>query len=151
MAKYHKYTSGAKTKGWIKNNTTGVKKSFQFNPTELEYSRGTTFSEIVAPGIPYPLTQFGHGNVREFSVTLFMYDNPNTGKIAKYEKFLNGFLPPETNTSKGFIKPPDMTICVGKFIRRCVLTELSVAIRRIDEDGNPIQAEFTLSLRQVGV
>lgn len=149
MGGFHIYSSGARTKGWIKNNGTGAKMSFQFNPTEFQHSRGTTYSEIVSPGMPYPLTQFGHGNAREFSVTLFMYDNPCTGRISGAENFLSGFLPPESNTKAGYNKPPDLTICVGKFIKRCVLTDLSMNIQRTDGGGNPIQCEITISLRQV--
>lgn len=141
---------GAKTKGWIKNNKTGEKKSFQFNPANLEFSRGTTYTEISAPGMPYPNTQFVKGNARVFSVPLFFYDNPNTGVIKKYIKFLGGFLTPETNTS-GYDKPPDMTFCYGFFIRKCVLEDLNINIERIDDKGEPIQAVFTLQLRQVGV
>lgn len=146
---FHVYKSGAKTKGWIKNNVSGEKMPFQFNPTEFQHARGATYNEIVAPGMPYPLTQYGHGNAREFSVTLFMYDNPCKGVIMRAESFLTAFLPPEENTKNNYVKPPDMTICVGKFIRRCVLTEYNMNAQRFDEYGNIIQCEITLSVRQV--
>lgn len=148
--KGHKYKSGAKTKGYIKNNVTGKTESFQYNPTTLEYSRGTTYSEIVAPGMPYPITQYTHGNAREFSVVLFMNDNPCTGKIKKFEKFLSSFLTPEKN-KKGYTKPPDMTFCMGYFIKKCVLVDLAVAVDMFDSEGKATQATFTLQLRQVGV
>lgn len=138
------------TKGWIKNNNTGKKMSFQFNPTNLEFSRGVTYADISAPGMPYPNTQYVKGNARSFPVTLFFYDNPNTGVIKKHISFLGGFLTPETNVS-GYTKPPEMTFCYGYFIRRCVLEDLNIVIERMDEDGEPIQASITLQLRQVGV
>lgn len=138
------------TKGWIKNNSTGKKMSFQYNPTTLGYSRGVTYTDISAPGMPYPNTQFVKGNVRSFPVTLFFYDNPNTGVIKRYMSFLGGFLTPETNVA-GYTKPPEMTFCYGYFIRRCVLEDFNISIERMDEDGEPIQATFTLQLRQVGV
>lgn len=140
---------GAKTKGWIKNNDTGKKMSFQFNPTNLAYSRGATYKEISAPGMAYPATQFVRGNASSFPVTLFFYDNPNTGVIKKYLKFFNNFLTPETNNSE-YTRPPTMTFCFGYFIRKCVLEDLSVNIELMDEDGEPTQATFTLQLRQVG-
>lgn len=140
----------SKTKGWIKNNVTKEKMSFQFNPTNLEYSRGVSYTDISAPGMPYPNTQFVKGNIRSFPVTLFFYDNPQTGIIKKYIGFLGGFLTPETNVS-GYTKPPDMTFCYGYFIRKCVLEDLAINIERIDENGEPIQATMTLQLRQVGV
>lgn len=141
---------GAKTKGWIKNNDTGMKMSFQFNPTNLSYSRGVSYTDISAPGMSYPDTQFISGNARSFPVTLFFYDNPNTGLIKKYMNFIGGFLTPETNV-KGYTKPPTMTFCFGYFIRKCVLEDLNIDIEVMNESGEPIQATFTLQLRQVGV
>jgi hypothetical protein len=141
---------GAKTKGFIKNNDSGAKMSFQYNPSGLDYSRGASYSDISAPGMAYPNTQFTKGNARNFSVPLFFYDNPSTGVIKKYIDFFDGFLPPETNTS-GYTKPPTMTFCLGYFIRKCVLEDLGVSIEQFDEHGEPIQAKITLQLRQVGV
>lgn len=141
---------GAKTKGWIKNNNTGKKMSFQFNPTILSYSRGVTYSDISAPGMPYPDTQFVKGNARSFPVELFLYDKPNTGYIKEFMNFIGGFLTPETNKS-GYTQPPTMTFCYGYFIRKCVLEDLTITIDTMDEDGEPTQAVFTLQLRQVGV
>lgn len=140
----------AKTKGWIKNNDTGAKMSFQFNPTFLSYSRGASYADISAPGMAYPDTQFIKGNARSFPVTLFFYDNPNTGVIKKYMNFFGGFLTPETN-SKGYTRPPTMTFCFGYFIRKCVLEDLSINIELMDDKGEPTQAVMTLQLRQVGV
>lgn len=141
---------GARTKGWIKNNDSGKKLSFQYNPSGLDYSRGASYSEISAPGMSYPETQYTKGNASSFSVPLFFYDNPNTGVIKKYLEFFEGFLPPEENNDS-FTKPPIMTFCYGYFIRKCVLEDLSVSIVLIDENGEPIQANITLKLRQVGV
>lgn len=138
------------TKGWMLNNDKGTKMSFQFNPTNLEYSRGVSYVDISAPGMAYPNTQFVRGNARSFSVSLFFYDNPSTGLINKYTNFIGAFLTPETNV-KGYTKPPVMTFCYGYFIRKCVLEDLNINVERFDERGNAIQAVFTLQLRQVGV
>lgn len=140
----------AKTKGWIKNNVSGVIKSFQFNPTGLSYSRSASYTDISAPGMAYPDTQFIKGEVRSFPVSLFFFDNPCTGVIEDYITFFEGFLPPEKNESS-FTKPPDMTFCYGYFIRKCVMETMNVNIERINEDGSPVQAIIELQLRQVGV
>ena len=140
----------AKTKGWMKNNDTGEKMSFQFNPTNLSYSRGVSYADISAPGMAYPDTQFVKGEARSFPVTLFFYDNPNTGVIKKYIQFIGGFLTPESNES-GYTQPPLMTFCFGYFIRKCVLENLDVNIELFDENGEPTQATLTLQLRQVEV
>ena len=137
-------------KGWIKNNDTKEKKSFQYNPTTLEYSRGASYADISAPGMPYPDTQFIKGNARSFSVPLFLNDNPNTGLIKSYIDFIDSFLPPETNES-GYTQPPVMTFCFGYFIRKCVLEDFGVVIELMNPEGEPIQATLTLQLRQVGM
>ena len=142
--------TGAKFKGWIKNNDTGGKKSFQYNPTSLEYSRSATYSEISSPGMAYPSTQYVKGEYQTFSVELFMYDRPCTGKIRTFEKFLNGFLPAQKNSKKNK-RPPSMTLCMGYFIKKCILESLTVSIETFDDTGKPTQARFTLSLKQVGV
>lgn len=143
-------SSSNKTKGWIKNNVTGEKKSFLYNPTELNYSRGSTFADISSPGQAYPDTQFVKGEARVFPITLFFHDKPHSGKIKEYMNFIGRFLPPEVN-KKNYTKPPDMTFCMGFFVRKCVLNDLNISITELDKDMNPVQAEFTLTLRQVGV
>ncbi len=140
---------GAKFKGWIKNNDTNEKKSFQFNPTTFQYARGATYTEISAPGMSYPNTQFVKGGYQTFTVTLYMYDNPCTNQIRIFEKFLNGFLPPQRN-SKNSKRPPSMTFCMGQFIKKCVLENLDVLVSRYDEAGKATEASFTLQLKQVG-
>jgi len=146
---------GAKTRGWIKNNSTGELKKFQFNPAEFQYSRGATYSEIIAPGQQYPITQFVAGKSREFPLTLYLYDKAvvngkpkSSGLILEHMIFLGAFLPPETNT-ESYKKPPDMTFAYGYFVRKCVLTDFDIKILEYDEDGQPIEAEFTLTIRQV--
>lgn len=140
---------GAKTKGYIKNLSTGKSMNFQFNPENFEYSRGTTYSDIVAPGMSYPDTQFVHGNLRSFPVELFFFDKPYTGLITNYMNFIGGFLTPENNPSN-YSCPPEMLFCYGYFIRRCVLEDLNIKIEEFNERGYPTMARFTLTLRQVG-
>lgn len=137
-------------KGWIKNNESGDKMSFQYNPTVLSYSRGVTYADISAPGMPYPLTQYVKGNVRTFPVDLFFYDSPNTGAIKKHIKFFEGLVPPEDNSVK-FTRPPTVTFCYGYFIRKCVVENLTINIDQTDSSGEPIQALISLQLRQVGL
>ena len=142
---------GARTKGWIKNNVTGELKNFQFNPEKHSYGRGSSFSEVSSPGLPYPLTQWVKGNLREFSVELYLHDAPvQTGTILDFTNFIGRFLPPETNV-KGYKKPPSMTFCFGIWIRQCVLTNLDITWERTDDAGRPIEARFNMTLRQVGI
>lgn len=143
-------TAQVKAKGWIKNNDSGELRSFQYNPTTLSHSRGTTYSELTAPGAAYPDVQFVRGEARTFPFELYMYDNPSTGKIKEFELFLEEFMCPEENSS-AFTRPPTMTLCYGTFIKKCVLESLSVTVSRMDTQGNTLEATFSLQLRQVGI
>lgn len=141
--------SKAKTKAYMVNNDTNEKFTFQFNPTTVPYERSAKFSQVESPGMSYPLTQYTGGEVREFNVELFMYDNPYSGKIHNARRFLENLLPPEYNTSL-FKRPPTCTFAYGYFVKRCVLKKLKVSDDRMDSNGRPIQTVFTLTLRQVG-
>lgn len=140
----------AKTKGWVKNNETGEVRYFMFNPTDFEYSRAVSYNDISSPGMRYPGTQFCCGNAREFTIDLFLYDRPYTGKIDKdYMLFFGALLTSETNKSWDNKKPPSFTFCLGYFVRICVLTSLTIKIEMWDSDMNPVQARFTCQIRQV--
>lgn len=146
--KSHKYSSGAKTKGYIKNKVTGEIKSFMFNPSELEFERSATYSEISAPGLSYPITQYVRGNILTFSVPLYIYDRPYSGEVKLWEDFLNKFVPPTVNTS-GYTKPDEMLFVMGDFIRNCVVESLTTHYTSFTGNLIPNEATFTLNLRQV--
>ena len=141
--------SRAKTRCYVIRNDTNERLTFQFNPTSIPYSRGANYSSIESPGMSYPLTQYVGGQVREFSFEVFYYDNPYSGKIDRARKFLENLLPPEKNTPS-FTKPPTFTFAYGYFVRTLVLTNLDVNDEWLDENGNPLQTRFTLTVRQVG-
>lgn len=148
ITKQHKYKSGAKTKGYIINNATKEKKSFMFNPSQLSYSRGATYSETSSPGLSYPLTQYVKGNLIVFDIPLFIYDKPYTGAVSKWQKFLEKFVPPTMNSS-AYKKPDELTICMGSFIRDCVVENLQISYTDFNSSLEPTEATFTLQLRQV--
>lgn len=146
----------AKTKCYVINNSTNKKLVFQFNPTSIPYSRSAKYTTIDSPGISYPLTQYTGGDVREFPIELFYYDlnydskgnRKASGKIKEARQFLEALLPPEKNT-KTFV-PPTFTFAYGYFVKTLVLVQLTVNDDWMDEDGQPIQTTFSLTVRQVG-
>lgn len=168
--------SVAKTRCYIVRNSDNKKMEFQFNPTSIPYSRGAKYNSIESPGMSYPITQYVGGEVREFTIKLFYYDVSENGlssdrkepykivygsgrtvisnhviagKINKARIFLESLLPPEYNDN-GYYKPPTFTLAYGYFVKTLVLMKLDVNDIRLDELGNPIQTEFTLTVRQVG-
>lgn len=146
--KKKKYASGAKTKGYLKDKVTGEIKSFMFNPSELTFSRGATYSETSSPGLSYPLTQYVRGNIVTFNIPLYLYDKPYSGAILEWEKYLNNFVPPLINNST-YNKPHSVTVCMGKFIRECVVESMEVHYTDFNASLNPTEATITLNLRQV--
>lgn len=142
----------AKTHGYIKNLRTGEFKRFQFNPENFEYDRAVNYVDYIAPQMAYPHTMFSSGVAREFDLELFMYDRQiePCGIIKDYMCFFGQFLTPEENVIDWQL-PPEMLFCYGYFIRKCVLTHFNIKVDEMDENGTPVQAHFTLGLRQIGV
>lgn len=141
---------GAKTKGLIKNNRTGVVREFMFNPSEFQYSRGVTYATIDAPGIYYPDSQFVKGNIREFNISLFVYDKPYTGQFEQCCNFYGGFLTNEV-VKLGDTKPPEMTFVFGSWARTCVMTNLDIKVDEFNTELHPVRFTLSMTLRQVGV
>lgn len=141
--------SNTKTKCYFINNSTNKKLTCQFNPTTVPYEREVSFNDVSSPCMSYPLIQYSGGRSREFTVEVFMYDKPYSGKIDAARKFFEDLMPPEYNKS-GFKKPPTVTFAYGYFVKVCVLTKLGVNDELLNENGKPVITRFTLSLKQVG-
>ena len=88
MATSFNADSSAKTKCYLINLDTGKRLTAQFNPTTVPYGRSASYSEISSPGMSYTLTQYAGGNAREFTIELFFYDKPFSGKINNARNFL---------------------------------------------------------------
>lgn len=144
----HKYASGAKTKGYLKNTDDNKIKYFYFNPTELEWERSATYQEIASPGLSYPLFNYVRGNSIPFSISLKVIDKPHTGAIAEWEEFLSNFLPPTINNGS-YKKPKEVIVVMGDFLRECILESLNTKYEDFNEDLLPTECTFTLNLRQV--
>lgn len=144
--------SGATVKGYIKNLDTSEVKSFQYNPTPpFQYSRGATYATIESPGQQYPITEFVKGNLRTFTLDLFLFDKPYTGLIDKdYMLFFGALLTPETNSPE-YTKPPKFILSYGYFTRTCVLEDLTISIEEYDGHLQPVKAMISLAIRQEGV
>lgn len=141
--------STARTRCHVIRNSDNRRLTFQFNPTSVPYTRNANFTTIESPGMSYPLTQYVGGKVREFSIELFYYDRPYSGKIDNARRFLESLMPPEKNTDR-FTKPPTFTFAYGYFVKVLVLAQLEVNDEWMDEFGRPIMTKFTLTVRQVG-
>lgn len=139
---------GSSRKCYLINNDTGDRLLAQYNPTEVPYGRSANYTSIESPGMSYPLTQYTGGNIREFTIELFFYDNPYSGVIEEAREFLEELLPPERNS--GTFVPPTFTFAYGYFVKDLVLVQLDVNDAWLDRRGRPIQTTFNLTVRQVG-
>ena len=141
----------ARTKGYIKvkdGELAGQIKKFQFNPEKFGHDRSAYFSEAIAPGMSYPLTQWVKGGARMFSIELFFWDKPHEGVIADFWELIEKLLPPEENDPE-FERPPIFLFVYGDFIKYCVLEQAGINVEEYDVNGNMTQARINLSCRQV--
>ena len=141
-------TTGAKSKGYLKNLDTSLIMKFQYNPETFEHSRGATYAEIVAPGMSYPELQYVHGNARTFSVELFLFDKPYTGTMDNLIGFLEELLPPEDNDTD-YTKPPKVLISYGTFVKKCVVEDLQIKAEEYDSSLNMVVVRANITFRQV--
>lgn len=135
---------GAKTKGYIKNLTTGDIKKFIYNPSSFSTDRGTTFMEVSSPGSSYPHFQYASGGGKTISVDLFL-DDISKGDTKGYITFLEQLCPEEASNSS-FKKPPQILFAFGSFMEKCVVTDLKIEYTSFDTSLNPTQATATLKL-----
>lgn len=139
---------GAKTKGYLKNGSTGEIKKFMFNPSSLDFTKSAVYSEVSSPGLNYPMTQYVRGNSFSFQLPLYIYDRPFSGAVKEWEDYLKKFLPPQENTTT-YSKPDFVTVVMGSFIQNCVVESLQVQYTDFNSDLEPTEAMLTLSLKVV--
>lgn len=138
---------GARTKGYIKNLTTGTIKKFIYNPTGFETERSVNFVEISSPGSSYPHFQYASGGAKSVSFDLFLYDT-QSGETQQYINFLEGLCPKENSTSS-FNKPPLVLFAFGSFVEKCILLSVGIEYTMFDSSLNPTQATAKLKLQVV--
>lgn len=145
----HPKGTGALIKGSLTNLETSTTKYFQYNPESISYSRSVDYGSIKAPGMQYPTFYFTNGGEKTFSIELFMYDNPSTGKIKSYDEFIKTLLPAEDN-SYAFKKPNEALYVLGSDAFKVVVTSYEMKVEMWDKYMNPTQARFTLGMTKVG-
>lgn len=152
-------SSGAVTKGYLKNLDTNEILKVQFNPYGRNFSRSVKYAEFQAPGMPIPEIQYTGGGSIDTNITLFFYARGlavNPFRVAI--DFVKKLLPPEDNQisldgsvgiGKSFIKPPKVIYVLGTYIVKGVVTSANVFEEEHDEQGNPVMGTISLVLRKV--
>lgn len=138
---------GARTKGYLKNLSTGELRQFLYNPSSFTTSRGTNFSELTAPGMSYPKYQYVSGEAKTIDFQLFLYSN--TGAVTNEIKFLERLMPDEDSDAR-FSPPPQILFAFGAFTKKCILEDLRLEYIEFLENLAPRIAVASLSLKVVG-
>jgi LysM repeat protein len=119
---------------------------FEYNPPELEFAKEVNWAEVGIPGLDFPLQQFVRGGLA--TLTLEVYFNRDnydkTWDVRDSVKQLERLI---EKTEKTFA-PPVCLFSWGKFYIPCVVGGVSVRYTCFDEDGTPIEATVSLTLRQ---
>lgn len=166
-------------KGYIKNVSTGERKTFQFNPPTITTTRGANYAALTAPGISYPRMQYVNGDFETFTVPLFLYQyrqarlageppvEDNAAAMTAYRQGVGStwvaLIPdwvegevawleqflPPTENTVDYTPPPKLIFVLGPFIRRCILTNISEAREQFDKYLNQTMTTVTLSLTTV--
>lgn len=137
------------TKGYLKNMDTGSIKKFQYNPTHFQHGKNATYVNIEAVGMHHPIIAFVKGEAEEFPMEIYMYDNPYTGKIASFEKFILNLMPKDRNPSV-FTKPASVIVAYGRTVKKCVVTGYTVDETMHDRKLNVMEATFTINFKTIG-
>lgn len=145
----HTYKSGARIKGYLIDAETSEMRKFQYNPQTMEYERSANYAEIKSPGMQYPLIYFVNGNAKNFTVELFLYDRPSTGKILKDVDWLESFLPAYNNTDY-FRRPHPIIFAYGGFVAKCIVLAVKPKYDEYDErNGEPYMAHVMVDFKVV--
>lgn len=139
----------------------------QVNPSELTFEKGVRLAEVAIPGLDAPILQFVRGNAETLSVELF-FDTTETGQAVTYY----------TDQVYGLVKIDPVThappVCTfewgvefpGFWIGeednggiadqvsqtrgelQCVVERISQRFSLFAQDGTPLRAVLTLSLKE---
>lgn len=128
---------------------------FMFNPTEYSISKSNTWNLKAAKGSNVPNWEFGGGEPRTLSLELFFdaYLKKDGASVRKLTNRLFNFMMVDTSL-KGqkskMGKPPKCRLAWGadKDQFDCYITSCQVKYTLFDEQGMPVRATATLSLKE---
>lgn len=139
-------STGAKSKGYIRNVSTGETKAFMLNPTTFSESRSVTYNTVNGVGGAYPLIEFSAGGAT--TIPLEIYLRGDYGEVNDWVKWLKSFCPTKSRRTK-FAPPPQLTFALGKFSADCVMTSIDVKYTMFDDKSRPIEATVSVKLMEV--
>ena len=119
-----------------------------FNPPEYTISKRTSYAEAAVPGLDSPILQFNRGEARTLSLELLLdtytYDN-GTDVRTKYVEQLQKFLLVDSELHA----PPPCKVVWGSLEFVGLLEDLKKRYVMFLDDGTPVRARVTLSIRHL--
>lgn len=135
---------------------------FQYNPNEVEITKKASYAEAAEGGFDVPNRQFVKGE-RAMSFKEVIFDTAESRKsvwvkyIRKFEKLIH--------LDEELHRPPHVMLVWGRFLESgkggmgspqvmdsfaCDVEELKVKYTMFLEDGTPVRARMTITLKEVG-
>ena len=147
--------SGASA-AYFENLDKGGTFQVQFNPKEFKLNdkANWTVSKELEKG--KPMLTYEKGDPSTVTMEL-IFDSTDTGGdvYAKFVRPLRGFLYPnvedEDTEGKSMVRPPYCKFVWGNFTFDCIVESLAASAIMFSQDGTPLRAKVSLTLKQVEV
>jgi len=118
---------------------------FEYNPPEFETAKDVSWAEIAVPGQDFPLQQFVRGGLRTLSIEVYFsrdfYDR--AWDVRESVRALEALVEKTDET----LAPPVCLFEWGEFQLPVVVGAVTTRYTMFDQDGTPIEATLSLSLR----
>ncbi len=139
-------SKGARVKGFIKNMNTNVVNEFLFNPSSFSDRTSVVFATINSAGTSSGKLVFVRGDNMTLSLRIYLRTH-NYSEMKKFIDFMDTLVPDKT---KRFVQsPPVALFAFGKYIKKCVIEEMTRDWTEFNEQLDPIEVSVSLSLKEV--
>lgn len=115
-----------------------------FNPTQYSLEQGNQIAEVGVPGLGSPLLQYVRGNGRTLSMELFFDTYEQRSDVRFYTTRVYSLM----DVRGTLRRPPVVTFAWGTFQFRCVVERVGGRFTLFLEDGTPVRATLSVSLRE---
>lgn len=132
-------------KATIINLNTDERIPVMFNPEEgYSLDSGNSFAEIGIPGVKTPPIQYVRGNSRSLQMELMFDTRDNWADVRQRTQPLVKLIDDDPATQA----PPVLLFTWGGFNFKCVLESVSQRFTLFAEDGTPVRAMLSVSLKE---
>jgi hypothetical protein len=131
-------------KATITNLQSGELIAVMFNPAEYSLDLGNSFAEIAVPGLATPPLQYVRGNGSTLKMELFFDSFEQRSDVRLNTRRVTALLNSDPTTKA----PPILLFAWGGLNYQCVLESVGQRFTMFLEDGTPVRATLTVSLKE---